>query len=797
MATATGFSIKSLVSTIRQQDPNIDVKDAKEIAEQIRNNIMKSLVGERVTYTRRTPAKSKEEAPKKENKKEDKKETYRTPDGKFSSFNKMVEGGLKEIRNDLKKNTSGISTIEKNSNEIGKDIKEIIKNINSERVSKSKDVQQEKYKLINPRVTVEKDNQEMTGERMSPSGVLSQIKKIQEENSNKLVDLAKDVKFIKNKSEEQDNQTKEAKEAEKKYALEDLNKKLDSILEKLSKDKKESIFDIFSNLLGSTFKSALGIITGILTLNFGTIMRALADIGSSLVQAGAKGLRWLGALAVENPVGALVVGTAAVAVGGAAYQANKSGDLEQQILKASALGDKKKVEELVRQKKRTDIMFDPGAEYGVGETDAVEVEADIEKQTKEYLGRGEDLRKNINKNWEMLKNELDAWIDSQQDVTSEYREKLRTWYMYYYDVWKKEFPTDPPDINSFISWAKQRAQSRYQADHKKAVDSRAPATPSVEPPKTDVDGPGSKNKSAERIATTPSGSGGTTTIGNETRTGGTVSWRNNNPGNIVYGDFAIKQGAVGYVIGDGGVKLAVFPDMETGRKAHKELLTGGEYNNLSVGDALRKWSTGSTTSGASAGYVGGIINELGVDSSKRISDLSPKELDSLLKIQQKWEGFKEGTVSDTSFSKDLQKRKETAPPPIDVRPKSLTDEQRKQVYKGINENPAALAEEQEMERNKNYDFSKQGDRLEYDRALYDIAEKYNVNFAGKMAAAVTAAAAQGAKAGASQGAKAGASNKPQSPALPEPFAYQKDYSYLATVMGQTDLVHNKLSLLDQ
>ena len=42
-------------------------------------------------------------------------------------------------------------------------------------------------------------------------------------------------------------------------------------------------------------------------------------------------------------------------------------------------------------------------------------------------------------------------------------------------------------------------------------------------------------------------SGKSVTIGDQTRSGGDRNWRNNNPGNIEYGPFAIKYGAIGRI----------------------------------------------------------------------------------------------------------------------------------------------------------------------------------------------------------------------------------------------------------
>jgi hypothetical protein len=52
---------------------------------------------------------------------------------------------------------------------------------------------------------------------------------------------------------------------------------------------------------------------------------------------------------------------------------------------------------------------------------------------------------------------------------------------------------------------------------------------------------------------------------------GSRPWRNNNPGNLEYKDFAKSHGA----IGDDG-RFAIFPDYETGRDALKKLFFGDD-----------------------------------------------------------------------------------------------------------------------------------------------------------------------------------------------------------------------------
>jgi hypothetical protein len=66
---------------------------------------------------------------------------------------------------------------------------------------------------------------------------------------------------------------------------------------------------------------------------------------------------------------------------------------------------------------------------------------------------------------------------------------------------------------------------------------------------------------------------------------GTRPQRNNNPGDIEYGKFAIAHGAI-----KGDPRFAVFPDIETGYKAMQALFSAPSYNNLTVREALNKWA---------------------------------------------------------------------------------------------------------------------------------------------------------------------------------------------------------------
>jgi hypothetical protein len=138
-------------------------------------------------------------------------------------------------------------------------------------------------------------------------------------------------------------------------------------------------------------------------------------------------------------------------------------------------------------------------------------------------------------------------------------------------------------------------------------------------------------------STSASSAGKSVTIGGQTRSGGDRNWRNNNPGNIEYGPFAISMGAVG---SDG--RFAIFPSEEMGRKAADTLLKGKSYVNLNIKDAINKWAPPSENN--TGAYVNA-FKQAGLDPNKRYADLSPDEQQKFLDIQSRVEGGRAGIVS--------------------------------------------------------------------------------------------------------------------------------------------------------
>ena len=123
------------------------------------------------------------------------------------------------------------------------------------------------------------------------------------------------------------------------------------------------------------------------------------------------------------------------------------------------------------------------------------------------------------------------------------------------------------------------------------------------------------------------------------RVGGSISWRHNNPFNIKYGTFAERYGAKkGQGATDGG-NFAVFRSEEEGIQAAKDLLKGDSYKNLSIEDAMRRWSG----KGYGADVIKNSSQPMSIDPSIKIGTLRDSEIDMLMDGMRTREGWQEGT----------------------------------------------------------------------------------------------------------------------------------------------------------
>jgi len=152
----------------------------------------------------------------------------------------------------------------------------------------------------------------------------------------------------------------------------------------------------------------------------------------------------------------------------------------------------------------------------------------------------------------------------------------------------------------------------------------------------------------------------------ETREGGTVAWRNNNPGNLKFeyagsADKTVKSKRTkeqallsAQKAYDGVVDLdqwgnAIFNTEDAGKDAKAKLLTK-KHGDKTIEEMLPKYAvsdySGTADTQAYAAGIHKLAASRGLDlKGKKISDLNSDEFNALMDGMKKVEGFKEGSVS--------------------------------------------------------------------------------------------------------------------------------------------------------
>lgn len=127
------------------------------------------------------------------------------------------------------------------------------------------------------------------------------------------------------------------------------------------------------------------------------------------------------------------------------------------------------------------------------------------------------------------------------------------------------------------------------------------------------------------------------------RTGGSRAWRNNNPGNLRYSDFARANGA----IGECG-NFAVFPDLETGFAALCTLLKTGTYQRMTIASALKRYAEDPT-------YMGKMYRMTGLSGKTRLCELNDDQLLMMANTIKKIEGWVPGTVTMVASANTIKR----------------------------------------------------------------------------------------------------------------------------------------------
>jgi hypothetical protein len=120
----------------------------------------------------------------------------------------------------------------------------------------------------------------------------------------------------------------------------------------------------------------------------------------------------------------------------------------------------------------------------------------------------------------------------------------------------------------------------------------------------------------------------------------TLAWRNNNPGNLVYGKFAVDNGAVGR-----NMQFAIFSDVQTGENALTNLLGSVTYPDLNVDQAISRYAPSFQNDTSS--YQGFIQNTVGASGSNGMSTLNSERFMAIVHGIEQYEGWSVGTIVHT------------------------------------------------------------------------------------------------------------------------------------------------------
>lgn len=122
------------------------------------------------------------------------------------------------------------------------------------------------------------------------------------------------------------------------------------------------------------------------------------------------------------------------------------------------------------------------------------------------------------------------------------------------------------------------------------------------------------------------------------RRSGTRNWRNNNPGNIEYGDYAKSLGAIGT---DG--RFAIFPTYEAGRKAKQDLLFESKnYKDKTISGAISRYAPPSENN--TQAYINTVASSIGVSPDTKLESLTPEQRSAMLDAMERVEGYKQGEI---------------------------------------------------------------------------------------------------------------------------------------------------------
>lgn len=122
----------------------------------------------------------------------------------------------------------------------------------------------------------------------------------------------------------------------------------------------------------------------------------------------------------------------------------------------------------------------------------------------------------------------------------------------------------------------------------------------------------------------------------------TRSFRNNNPGNLRYGPFAIKHGAIGEDrkgVPDGVPGYAIFPTWWSGLKAMGDLLQLPVYQEKDVRGLINRYAPAGDNNNTAA-YVTQVCLRAGCQPETPLAKMTPVQFMALLEAMITHEGWK-------------------------------------------------------------------------------------------------------------------------------------------------------------
>lgn len=128
--------------------------------------------------------------------------------------------------------------------------------------------------------------------------------------------------------------------------------------------------------------------------------------------------------------------------------------------------------------------------------------------------------------------------------------------------------------------------------------------------------------------------------------GGSRSWRNQNPGNLISGKVSQRNGAIGKAGG-----FAVFPDYETGHRALLDSLKSA-HGNKDISALMNVYAPPSEND--TKRYIAYLRKKTGIKGNKKIRDFSDAEFKNLWIAIEQMEGWgKEGRVTQYSTKSEI------------------------------------------------------------------------------------------------------------------------------------------------